>query len=144
MDRYEFGSPPWIDKIHDAIRRLLSGVDLSGVEYSSSEEYLDPPAHLQRDGGLGWHLIVSNGELKLGHGPLRTAQRQIRADYTTIRPLAAVSYRDNPEGEEIVKAQARSALEQGLLSVSGDKSPATVFPQLAPLHDLVADFTATA
>lgn len=142
MQQYEFGSAAWIDAIHRAIRELMKDADLSGVEFSSSEEYTDPPAHIAVNGRAGWHLIVSNGELTLGSGPLDSAERQVTADYTIIKPLAAVSYRDNPDGEAIVKAQAADAFAKGLLSAKGDRAPSAVFPQLVPLHDLVADFTA--
>jgi hypothetical protein len=144
MERYEFGSRVWLARIHELVRELLSGVDLTGIDYSSSEEYLDPPAHLARPGGLGWHMIVRDGQLILGEGPLRDAQRAITADYSVVAPLASVVYRDNPDGEALVRAAAQKAAAQGLLSARGDKPPSAVLPQLAALHDRVAEMTVPA
>ena len=142
MAKYEFGSEPWIAEILAIVRRLLDGADLNDIEYRSCEAYLDPPPHLARPGGLGWHLIVSRGCLTLGAGPLEQADRIIHADYATVAPLASIPYQDNPEGVAAVQAKARAAAAAGQLRVWGDTPPSAVFPQLAPLHDLVAEITA--
>lgn len=142
MPRHQFGSPQWVEALHGIVRRLLSDADLAGIEYSSSEEYLDPPQHLATAGGVGWHLIVRDARLTLGHGPLQDAERVIRGDYRTIEPMAALSYRNDPQGEAKVMAMAVEAASRGLLSVRGARAPSSVLPQLAGLHDLVADITA--
>ena len=142
MARYEFGSDDWVAAVHGLVRQLLEGADLSGIEFRSCEAYLDPPPHLARPGGLGWHMIVSGGRLTLGRGPLENADRIVKADYAMIAPLASIAYRDNPAGEARVRETAKKAAEEGLLRVSGDRPPSAVLPQLAPLHDMVADITA--
>jgi hypothetical protein len=142
MARFEFGSDAWVAEVHGLVRRLLDGADLGGIEFRSCEAYLNPPPHLARPGGLGWHMIVSGGRLTLGAGPLAEADRIVHADYATIAPLASIAYRDNPAGEAKVREAARKAAEAGLLKAWGDKPPSAVLPQLAPLHDMVADITA--
>lgn len=139
--RYELGSVEWITAIHAIIRDLMQGADLDGISYSSSEEYLDPPPHLAINGRSGWHMIVADGQLRLGVGPLDTAERRVIADYQFIRPLASISYADNPDGEARVRDEAIAGAAKGLLRAHGERSASSVFPQLAPLHDLVANIT---
>jgi hypothetical protein len=79
-ERFAFGSLHWYDAVAGIVRELLSGADLEG-DYSFSEEFVDAPEHLERDarGRVGWHFVVSQGEVRTGFGPLDEADMAITA-----------------------------------------------------------------
>lgn len=138
---FEFGAREWTQSVLKTVERLLDGVDLANIEYAFSEAYLNAPPDIAAAGG-GWHFKVSAGLLTLGPSPVDDADLTIEADYETLRPLASVAFEGNPEAQSRVLAAAKDAISRGLLKVRGRRSPESVFPQLAPLHDIVAGFTA--
>jgi hypothetical protein len=141
VEQHDFGTPEWFEAFFGIVRKLMEGVDLTGHRFSSCEEYLNPPQELARDGKLGWHMVVADGRLHLGVGPIERADRKITADFALVKELAAIPFKNNPSGEERARNAAREAAEKGLFKVLGDKPPSAVFPSLAPLHDIVAHMT---
>lgn len=140
--KHEFGSPDWVGAVHDIVRDMLAGHDLSGVTYSLSEEYTDPPTHLSPDGkSLGWHMEIGDGELRLGIGPRPGSMRQTRVDYAGVVPMALIVFENNPSGMDEVKRLAMALLEAGKLSVKG-RPLVEVFPHMDALHDRIARITA--
>jgi hypothetical protein len=75
MNRFEFGSLEWLDCLRSIITEGAQGQDLSGIEWSFSEEFTTPPEHLRRGGGpsIGWHLRISAGRAHVSDGYLKDA-----------------------------------------------------------------------
>ncbi len=140
MAKFEFGSPEWVAAVHGVVRDLMKDQSLEGITYSLSERYVNPPSHLLEYAPLGWHLIIENGSLVLGSGPLDSAERNTVADYTSIVPLALVDFDATPEALESFQKDALAMLASGALSTEG-RASSEVFPCLSALHDRIAKIT---
>ncbi len=140
MSQYEFGSPDWVEAVHNIVKELLASERLDGIDFSLSERFDNPPEHLAKYAPLGWHLIVRDGQLQLGHGPLEKADRMNIADYQAVLPLAIIDLEKEPDKLEMFQEMAGKLLADGKIRSNGSPS-SSVFPSLAQLHDRIARIT---
>jgi len=140
MNRYEFGSNEWAAAVCKLVDELLARERLPVDPYSFSEEYTQPPAHLTGH-ALGWHLVITDGVLTTGTGPLHGASYSVITEYDVVAPFVSLSYREHPEVMRLARAAVAPALKDGRFRISGQRPPNEVLPGFHKLHDKVADVT---
>lgn len=145
IKKFEFCSEEWVAVARDYLKDAVEGSDLGSASFSFGEIFTDPPAHLLESGDteIGWHMILTNGELIVNKGVLADADMRITADYTLILPLAQTAFKDNPEGMANAQKVMATAAASGKMKREGDdKAFANLPPALgaafAGLHDFLA------
>jgi len=144
-ERFLFLSPEWVTAVGAVVADLLAGADLTGIDFTISEEVTDPPSGRRppADGPLGWHLRIRDGHLDVGDGPAADADFRMIADYRTHHELARRVW----AGDDAAMAESRALREQavaaGKLRTEGDftRAPDIVRGLVMRLHDPVALLT---
>lgn len=100
-DQHEFASPEWLEATCRTIERWLADVDLTGVTYTSGEQFTNVPSRLNPQGAptVGWTLFVRDGAVSaVTDPPPPDADTDIVADWDAVEPLAHLVADDSPEG----------------------------------------------
>lgn len=141
--KLEFGSKEWVDTLGQIAKRLVEGVDLSGIEFGFCEEYTDPPSSLGRAGSkAGLTLRIRNGALDVSNDVQDDVDTKITVDYQSVLPLARTVFGNDPAKAEEAKKQAEALAAAGKMRTDGGKRPSELIPELAALHDEIAKLTA--
>lgn len=136
--RHEFMSPPWIDMARRQITGALAGRDLDVEPFTLSEEFTDPPAHLQPRGEpIGFYVRVGRGEVEVGGRPEPLADCRVISDYTD-----ALSVARDTEMATTDAAEAERRMAAGRLRIVGDPTRMPRVLQQLDLHRLLASRTA--
>ena len=139
-ETYETGSAEWFELLRSTTKDAMEGVDRTGVNVTFTEELLDPPAHLLRDGetSIAWTVTVDEDGAEVTRGRVANADLWLEADYTAIEAIAKLSAFD-PELHRIM-ADLQS---QGLVRRGGDGSrmPPHVGAAWGQVHDAMAKRT---
>ena len=139
MEQHEFMSADWIAMAREQITQAFSGTDLRGVEFTLSEEFRDPPAHLRRNGvgAIGFSVRVADGTVEVGDHPDESADLRLISDYDEALPFA----RATDAGAADPKVM-QERIMAGKLTIVGD--PTAAPPALASIdiHELLAPRTA--
>ena len=140
--RYEFASPAWLAAIGALVAERLADVDLSGVTFSFSEEFTDPPAHLRRPGHdtVGWHYRITDGVLEIGGEPV-DADLKVVADYATILPLSRTVLEGDDGAARAAAAVVAEAEAAGRYRREGRPPRWPQLAGLAGVHDDIARLT---
>jgi hypothetical protein len=143
MERYELGSEPWLDVMRAELADGLTGEDLDGIEFTLSEEYTDPPAHLRRGGAatIGWHMRISGGRFEVVGTPLDDADLRVVADYNALLPIA---HEIHPDGGPTPETEAAIAalVAANKLELHGDRRGTPAVLAQVNLHNRLAPRTA--
>lgn len=143
MQKFEFGSNEWVEEIRRQLEEGLAGEDLTGIEFSLSEEYTDAPEHLLDDGKptIGFHLRITGGKVLVERQPLDEADMRVIVDYQSILPGARRTHgpdgAGSPENQQLV-AELTAA---GKLQVTRSCEMPDVMAKVN-LHDRMAVRTA--
>ena len=142
-EKLEFASAEWVDAMRRIVEEQLRETDLSGIAFSFSEEFTDPPEHLREPGAksIGWYLRIAEGKVEVGRGVLESADSRVIADYQTTLPLARMVFGDNPQLAKEAAALVAEATAAGRMRREGDPAAGARVP-LAGLHDEIARLTA--
>ena len=138
-DRHEFAGPGWVDEVRAVVLAALDSHDLTGVRYSFSEEFTDPPEHLRRHGAatIGWHLRIADGVVEVGDTPIDDADLRFVADYQAVLPLAQTVFEGHPEPAK-VEQLLQDLLRTGKVREEGDRSRVPSCVAALNLHDAMA------
>lgn len=143
---FDYASDDWLAALRRLAGELAAGRDLTGVDYTVSEELTDPPRHLLRAGSMsvGWHLRVRDGQVQIGHRPVQDADLRVVADYATHRALSRRVWNDDVDAIAAARKARQRAVMAGRLRTEGDLSeaPLPVVALVRDLHDPVAAITA--
>src|SRR5687767_13067279 len=137
--KHRFASSEWVDELRRVVLDHCAPLDLSGIDYSISEELTDPPAGLGEPGAtsIGWHLRIRDGVVEVGHTPLADATVRIVADYATVEPIARVVLGHEVAERESVNRLLADARRAGLFVMYGEPREPEVLRDL-DLHDVMA------
>ena len=138
--KMEFGSKAWTEKLRSVIEEAVAA-STEDVDYSISEVYLDPPAHLRgSDVDLGWHARVGGGRVQFEFTPSADVDVHVAADYASILPLARLVCGDDPSRQAERDRLMGELVGSGKLQVVGDLSKRPSI--LDHVHDHMAAVTA--
>src|SRR5205809_903232 len=134
MEKVEFGSSAWVMAVRHVLQETVADVDLSGIEFSMCEEFLDPPAHLRREGSdkIGWHWRIRGGVVEVNDGLADDVDLRIVGDYHTLLPMARTVLADEPSDEARQKV---IAAQMSQVRIEGDPSRLPAFIIDVGLHD---------
>jgi hypothetical protein len=95
--KVELASPEWIAAITTALEDATRDLKTGGQTYSVSQTYTDVPVHLAPPGQteLSWHFTVTDGQVKVGRGPLPDGDHVSVIDYQSCLPVARLIYDSN-------------------------------------------------
>ncbi len=142
-EKYEFASPEWVDYAREWVEKALVDADLAGVDIEFCEEFTDAPPHLAGESGsTGWHMVIVDGTARVADGVI-DARTKIVADYQTILPLARmiIDPSDEKQAAEMQKIISMAMAEGKFKPPSNMSTPGTSVPQLAGLHNALAERT---
>jgi uncharacterized protein (TIGR02246 family) len=134
------GDPAWTTKLHETFASTLHSVgNPTGIDFSISEEYRDPPPDLvPADGAaLGWTCRIVDGEVvEFARTPQADVDCRVALDYPVFAELAASVIDGDPDKQGAMQRRQASAIADGTMTVVGglDKAPAC----LADVHDTMA------
>ena len=139
---YEFGSPDWTDQLRGAFERAWSSAQPDDkAQFSVSECYVDPPAHLApAEGPLGWHCRFDGDKVIFLLGPSKDVDLYIETDYQEVLPLARLVYGTDPAALAHRDSLMGTLVGGGKLRVTGDLTKRPAF--LEGVHDYMAGITA--
>jgi hypothetical protein len=145
QETFEFLSPEWLATVQRIAQRLLGNLDVTGVDFTISEELIDPPAVRARGaaGTLGWFLRIRGGVVQVGDQLPDDADVRVVADYDTHHDLTRRIWAGDPEAVATSKRLREEATKDGRLRIEGDlaQAPDVVRQLAAGLHDPVAEIT---
>jgi hypothetical protein len=126
LEKFDFASVAWVAAVRTCVEGLLSDQDLTGIDFTMSEEFTDPPygRSLTSAGTLGWYLRIRDNAIDLGNHPLDEADVRVVADYRTPRDLSRRTWAGNSEAMATAKVLREQAVAEGRLRIAGDLSTA--------------------
>ena len=141
--RLRFASREWVDELRRVVLDHLASVDLTGIDYSVSEELTDPPPALAPNGerSIGWHLRIRDGAVEVRDATLADATVRIVADYATVEPIARTVLGHEAAVRHSVDRLLADARTAGRFAMYGEPREPDVLRQL-DLHDVMAVRTA--
>jgi hypothetical protein len=132
-EQYEFASSAWVDMFRNVFVCGLAERDLEGIDFTASEEFLDPPAHLLSGDNqtIGFYYRIRAGELEVSDRPLPESETTVKTvvDYDTALPFARRSVDENARlSGKSVAERVEDWSSQGLLKMTGkfEQVPAVV------------------
>jgi hypothetical protein len=135
--RYALGSQDWCEVLFDELRSRLARIDLTGLDWSQGETFINPPPDLSAGAKqIGWHLIVRQGEAAYHAVPGEGLDYLLIVDYERIVPIDRTVHTADPQAALALRQQK---LDDGTLQVVGDrdKMPAAIAQALDGLHDAI-------
>jgi hypothetical protein len=140
MEKFEFGSRPWTEKLRDAIQRAVDEAGLS-TDYAFSEVYIDPPDHLAEPGvTLGWCARIRGQYVDFTFEPADDVDFQVTTDYEAVLPLARMVFAGVDDADVVRERMVGELVASGKLAVKGDRTRRP--PYLENIHDDMAKITA--
>ena len=134
-DKYEFASEQWVGEARRIMLELAEGHDLTGIEASLCEKFINPPKSLSPDGApIGWHYIVSDGKIEVNPGIIEPTLL-ITAHYPFVLKLARLTYAEmaaNPPDPKEVEDNIKH---------EGDGTDLQGMTFMATLHDRLVEVT---
>jgi hypothetical protein len=141
MARYPLLSPEWIDAVRLVVENLVAQEDLTGIEYTISQEVSDPPP--DRAAPLGWSLSFHDGRVEVGYEPLAVADFRLVTDYQVHHDLTTRVWGGDAEVMAASREAWALATAAGKLRTEGQMAdaPTPVRDLLLRLHDPLAELT---
>jgi uncharacterized protein (TIGR02246 family) len=134
------GDPAWTTKLHETFVSTLQSVgNPTGVDFSISEEYRDPPLDLAPADGtaLGWTCrIVDGAVVEFVRAPQPDVDCRVALDYPVFAELAGLVIAGDAGKQRAMERRQASAIGDGTMTVAGslEKAPSC----LAEVHDTMA------
>lgn len=145
METFEFASDAWCAALFEQVRAQLGSVDLSGISWSQSEEFADPPEHLRPPNGqpLGWTMRIRDGRLDLSDSPADDVDFKVTASYDVIAPAARIIFAEADDLPSVIQSITAAVEADPQYQTYGDKArtPPELQRALAGIHDEVARMT---
>src|SRR4051812_34575013 len=115
QETFEFLSPEWLATVQRIAQRLLGNIDVTGVDFTISEELIDPPAVRARGaaGTLGWFLRIRGGVVQVGDQLPDDADGGVVADYDPHHDLPRRIWAGDPEAVATSKRLREEATKDG-------------------------------
>lgn len=126
-ERFELGSPDWINAYRAFLERELKAEDLAGIDHSVSWECTNTPEHLRRDAGpafgvdtIGWGIRVRDGGFEFLDQPLIQANCVVCLPWEDLR----ASYQlNNPDEARYVKEERPKDFAARRMKAIGTSGP---------------------
>lgn len=136
--RHEFMSPAWIAAARQVLTRALSRHVADVNPFTLSEEFDNPPEHLDpdNDGTIGFTVRVGHGEVTVTERPARDADLRVISDYAEALKVAR-----NPNAPADL-AEVERRIAEGRLRIEGDPWRMPAILQQLDLHGLLSGMTA--
>lgn len=134
-EKYEFASEQWVGEARRIILELAEGHDLTGIEGSFCEKFINPPESLSPDGApIGWHIIVSDGKIEVNPEIIEPTLLTT-AQYPFVLELVRLTDAElaaNPPDPKEMEANIKH---------EGDGTDLQGMTFMASLHDRMVDVT---
>ncbi len=146
-EKVELGSEAWMDLATKILTSLVrqAGASIARERLTVCEVFVDPPAHLRRDGSneIAWSFEVADGTAMVARRAAEGADFSLRADYQYILPSARAVLGNSAEEIEDRFGARREAIAAGKVVQGGSLEAASSAMRavLLELHNRLVRWT---
>jgi hypothetical protein len=147
-EKVELGSEAWMDLATQILTGLVAqaGASIADEHLTVCEVFVDPPAHLRRDGSneIAWSFKIADGATRVARRAAEGADFSLRADYQYVLPSARTVLGSSAEEVEDRSSARREAIAARKVVQSGSLETASPAMRavLLELHNRLVPWTA--